>query len=364
MTDQFDRVCIYCGNPADSNEHIIATWIVNELERYTGRKILSHTMTSADDVIAGDQSITTQSGSNKKGHPTLEFTTDLICANCNSGWMNVIDEHVRRYMNTLIRGRTIATSGKMRKAMAAWAVKTAITARFAHITPLPVAAEWPKQLMRDKIPSADWIVWISYCVGNRGFWYNQSDFNLAGLTRIFPTTDQPPTDPPVFEHGVLMTLLIGQFCVQVLRLNGEGAPIIPAIGVALQIWPTGPATTWPPAQHLDESNLEVFASRFIGAQMPVVVSGPPNSTDEEPQQSSIFASPTVTPEMLQSDETYALTIGFNCQCGTHTDVRHDTGGPLRDLTLPYTAEVAYVCSGCGTVGGGKFTMLQVPGGQH
>lgn len=300
----------------------------------------------------------------KKGHTTLEFTTDLICADCNSGWMNVIDERVRLHMNTLIRGGTIATSDEIRRKVAARAVKTAITARFAHITPLPVAAEWPKQLKRAKTPSADWIVWISYYAGDRGFWYNQSDISLTEPTRIFPTADQPPTDPPVIEHGVFMTLLIGQFCLQVLRFDGEGAPIIPAIEVALQIWPSGPETTWPPAQHLDESNLEVFASRFIGAQMALVISRPRDSTDEESQKSSIFTSPPLRPEILQSDATYVLTLGFDCQCGTHTDVRHDTGGPLRNLTLPYAAEVAFVCSGCGAAGGGKFTMSQVPGGQH
>jgi hypothetical protein len=86
---------------------------------------------------------------------------------------------------------------------------------------------------------------------------------------------------------------------------------------------------------------------------------PPSEEPRDIQPASIFQSSPLTAEALASDENYVLTIGFDCECGTHTDVPHDTGAPLRDLEFPYTGKVSYACPGCGAEGGSDFTIHRI-----
>jgi hypothetical protein len=162
--------------------------------------------------------------------------------------MNVIDERVRRYMSTLLRGKEIEVSGKVRKTMAAWAVKTAITARFAHVNPNPVEGEWPKQLMNDKKPSPEWSVWLSRFIGDREAWYQQGDLNITDAILVFPIAEQPPTSLPLSKGGVMMTLVLGHLCVQVVRANSPVHATTIDNAAAIRIWPSGQKTTWPPAE--------------------------------------------------------------------------------------------------------------------
>jgi hypothetical protein len=348
-------VCIYCGKPADSVEHIFATWIIHELSRYTGRTFWQGTFTQ------GDKTTTFLRRRNKRGNPTFEFTTDRVCRECNNGWMNRIDDRVRRYLPNLMRGRPYVTSNKMCKAIAAWAVKTAVTARFAHINPNPVEGEWAAQLRRDEIPSRDWAVWIARYTGDRGLWYQQHEINIEGLVRIHPAPQEVEGDRPVYTDGVLMTLVIGQFCVQVLRINGPATPLVGPGMQAIPIWPPSRNLNWPPSEDLDDESLEEFASRFIGAGMHFVARRPVlHDGTDTPRGTAIFSTPA-TEATLADDENYVLTINVDCgQCGTTTPVPHDTGGPFRELKLPYTAAGPFNCPVCGNKDRIEFTIRTVP----
>jgi hypothetical protein len=275
--------------------------------------------------------------------------------------MNRIDDRVHRYLPNLMRGRPYVTSNKMCKAIAAWAVKTAVTARFAHINPDPVEGGWATQLRKDEIPSRDWAVWIAHYAGDRGLWYRQHEINSKGLIRIHPAPDEVEGDPPSFDNGVVMTLVIGQFCVQVLRINGPAFPLVGPGKQAIQVWPPSQNLNWPPTEALDDESLEEFSSRFIGAGMHFVTrSSVPRDGTDTPKRTAIFTSP-VTEAALADDENYVLTLNIDCGgCGTTTPTPHDTGGPFRHLKLPYTAAVPFSCPVCGTTDTVEFTIRSMP----
>jgi hypothetical protein len=344
--------CIYCERPADSEEHILATWLIDELERCTGRNAEPGQLEQGGVVVPVSVTL------NAKGKRQFNFTSDTICRDCNGVWMNQVDERARSYLRKLVCGQSVPTTRKMRNAVASWAVKTAITTRFAHINPDPVEGEWAEQLRTDNrhLPSPLWFVWLARYVGGQDLWLRQAPLAIRGVARL---DGGPELNPPDFSDGVLMTLAIGQLCVQVLRINGPAFPVPPEDATTVVVWPNGPVASWPPAQPLDDSSLEPFAERFNSESMVFGVERerPPEGSSNA-ESHSLFTAP-ITPELIASDDS-VFNIGFDCQCGTHTEVPYDTGAPFRDLKLPYTAEVSYVCPGCGTMGGGKITVTHIP----
>ena len=352
-------LCIYCQQqPANSNEHIIATWLIDELEKVTG-----HATTGGTIEQNGMQKpipITL----NKKGKREFGFTSDMICRTCNSEWMNVMDEKVRRYIPTLLRGKEIEVSGKLRKTMAAWAVKTAITARFAHVNPNPVEGEWPKQLMNDKRPSPEWSVWLSRFIGGREFWYQQGDLDINEAIRVLPTSGQPPTRPPLSSGGVAMTLVLGQLCVQVIRVNSPAHAMTTDNAAAIHIWPSGHNSMWPPPEHLEDATLEAFAQRFYSGSSPVFlgVRQPVTDAPSQPSPKIFVRSSPISEEDLESDEDWVLPIECSCgTCGTSFPITHNAGRPLRDLGFPYAVSFESRCPNCGEVVNGNFAVQSLPG---
>jgi hypothetical protein len=274
--------------------------------------------------------------------------------------MDVVDNRVSRYMGTLFRGNEIAISGKMRKSVAAWAVKTAITTRFAHINPDPVEREWPKQLKRDRLPSPEWTVWMARFIGSTDFWFRQGSVNIEKAVRLYPAPDQPATSPPLSKDGVVLTIVMGQLCVQVLRLNRAARAVTADNPATIQIWPSGPYENWPPPKHIDDSTLEVFASRFYSGDAPIIMQVPREVTDQSPgPRPNIFMSSPITEEALDKPATF--TFNHICGvCNASFPVPYDTGKRLRELPLPFRASYTFVCPECGDSGGGEFELQELP----
>jgi len=356
MNDEIKR-CIYCQRAADSDEHIIGSWFFRELESIFGRPIPGGRLEKGGAVSRIPVS------RNSKGKRQFDFTTDLICHQCNNEWMNRMDEAVRRYMIGLLRGRTTVCNKKMQRGMASWAVKTAITARFAHVNPDPVEGQWAKQLMKDKRPSTEWAVWLARYKGKQEFWFRQGEIDVTDASRVFSTSERPPTDLPLSKNGVVMTLVLGELCVQVARVNGPERIFNLGDPAVLRIWPSGSDGSWPPSQELDDSTLEAFASRFYTAGLGLVREVPRVSGNEEilsrPMQ--MYSSSPITEEALSDPTNFVLTISEHCgQCGTDFSLVHDAGRRLAELEFPYSVSITNTCPGCGETGTSDIQLASIP----
>jgi len=274
--------CIYCGDPADSEEHIWGTWLIDVL-----RKDPRGFPDYADGTLfKGPTKKVIPNRRDRKGRTKVEFTTDRVCGKCNSEWMNRIDERANRpgYMEKLVLGQPLAIDKPVRKAVAAWTAKTAVTARFAHISPSHVQKTWTDQLLQHHAPSADWRIWIAEYIGAEPIWYEADDIQLTvNMTlpfRLPGTTEPTQVEGPIYEHGVLMTLAIGHLAVQVLGFDGPPiGPIVSDANSTIQIWPDGaPDRAWPPPNYLDDTTLLSFALRFThppGSPLPPRPPPPP-----------------------------------------------------------------------------------------
>lgn len=118
--------CIFCLNEAGSPEHIIAKWISLQLERDPRRfprPVRAHLHGAGGIVkeIPGDRYV--------------EFVTETVCAACNTGWMGLIENKASEFMKPLLVDKPCQLSKKAQRAIALWACKTFVVARFAHIQP-------------------------------------------------------------------------------------------------------------------------------------------------------------------------------------------------------------------------------------
>jgi hypothetical protein len=130
--------CMYCGRPAGTTEHIIATRFIEVLgEDPRGLRrptTLNITLSSGTRRRIGGKRT-------KRRHHTLEYTT-RVCNDCNGGWMNDLDSTAYPYVAEMIRGRSIALDRRAQSAIAAWFCKICVTARSEPHNPLPIEKEW------------------------------------------------------------------------------------------------------------------------------------------------------------------------------------------------------------------------------
>jgi hypothetical protein len=245
------QLCIYCRtNPAGSNEHIFGTWLITDLTAVLGRAP-GHGWIGSEE---NRREIHGREG--RANRYSFDFTTDTVCHRCNNGWMNNVDIKARRTVHSLMRGDRTLLTGKARARVAAWAAKTAVTARFAHVEPDYVSELWTNELFNSHKAPRDWLVWLAHYRGNEGLKY------LAEDVRV--TAPNSPTDV-LIPHGVLMTMVLGQLCVQILGFENTFALTESDITTALQIWPASPRRcNWPLNGFVDDSNLDVYARRLLG----------------------------------------------------------------------------------------------------
>ena len=140
--------CIYCGNPADSNEHVIATRFIELLSRDPRGLAIPVSLTV---TLPGGVARKIGGKRTKHGQPTLEFTT-RVCEKCNNEWMNDIDTAAWPYVSEMIQGHKLPLDDAARKAVATWFMKVAVTARSVPHVNQPLEQTWTKWLLQNQSP--------------------------------------------------------------------------------------------------------------------------------------------------------------------------------------------------------------------
>jgi len=249
--------CIYCGQPARSREHIVATRFIDVLrEDPRGLPLpVMLTATLPDGTrrrIGGKKT--------KRGKYTLEYTT-RVCANCNSGWMNRIDDAAFPSVADMVRGKQVSLDGAARAAIAAWMCKVAVTARSAPHSPLPIERDWTDWLYTHHSAPPTWYVWIGRYEGTQPWWYQPHDVRIE----LGPGSASPPPGMNLVRpNGVLATLVIGYLIAQVFGVSGLGQLQNPDREVDFPlIWPGSTDLVWPPPHHIDDAGLPRWGERLL-----------------------------------------------------------------------------------------------------
>ena len=262
------NVCIYCGGPANSKEHIIASQIVEILAADPRGFRLPTNLKMAHSL--GGPIIRTKRGKpgGTRSKPTLEFTLQ-VCARCNNTWMNDVDKAALPYLAEMIRGRPTTLGPSAQAKVAAWIAKVAVTSRPAHLpfgsqkTPAPIAKAWTDWLYTHHTPLPDWHVWLARYDGSEPVVYQGEDVRVEDPRGAFT-----PAGMVLAAHGLYATLVLGCVGMQVLGIDGPlGLPLELDRGWehVVRIWPPqSTAVFWPPPQTYDDAHLSAFVERLKG----------------------------------------------------------------------------------------------------
>ena len=176
--------------------------------------------------------------------------------------MNVIDENARPYLMPMIKGDPVGLDATGREFVATWVAKVAVTARSASPNVLPIEKAWTDWLYNNRVIQPNWHASVGHYIGVEPFWYRPEDVSST------PPPDAPASwqsDPIFASHGVAAFLAVGHLAIEVLGFtNGILTQVAgPPETAMLDIWPqTGIAVEWPPAEHIDDAGLHLWARRF------------------------------------------------------------------------------------------------------
>jgi hypothetical protein len=253
-----DLTCVYCGKPAWSIEHIFGTQYVKALVEHLGDVDLPLQTHLAE--RDGPVEETIEGGFNDKGTPTIGFTMAEVCGTCNNEWMRQIDDDAAPWVAPMIRGEGTTLNARGRDRVAAWAAKTAISARPANRPPLPIDQEWADWLLHLDSAPLHWHVWIARYEGS----YHWFAWSLSPRILAFPTPGGTPTDAVVIENdSVYATFLIGDLIVQVFGAWEGGILAERTWPGAISIWPDdGNSVEWPQGPSLTDETLWAFVDRL------------------------------------------------------------------------------------------------------
>jgi hypothetical protein len=230
------RVCIFCGEDADSREHIFPDWI-NELivvDEADAHQFL---------VVRGE--LTSQRSYRAK--KVASQTARVVCRTCNNGWMSMVEGEAKPALWPLmIDWKTTLTSAQQ-LIIARWAIKTAMVAESVQYGENSFTQE-ERELIRDgHIPIRPRVSLAAY---------DMSEPNATRYTRGQGIVNRRGE---FFADFYTHTIQVGH-----LVLSVRGTPTFKATEnksleavarprfIEIPVWPPVEACEWPPNHVLTE----------------------------------------------------------------------------------------------------------------
>lgn len=219
------KVCVFCGGTPLTKEHVLPRWLKVAFDPTVRRH--RYIRLSVDAVRHHDA-------------PPLNEQVKVVCSDCNSGWMNQLEENVRYFLPGLIRGNLCTLDAEAQRALAAWSLKTMLMFQHTH----PADA-------RGVIPAGDFTSFhetrepTRSMLGRLGFMNYPPDDAVP----LVDTQCQGYSADGVRGTAWITTLKIGCMVVQIIRAPDVAAgkrlapfDFLPSLR---PIWPTNELIEWP-----------------------------------------------------------------------------------------------------------------------
>ena len=181
----------------------------------------------------------------------VDVVATAVCTQCNSGWMNTLDQGLEPLLLALARGESCVVDPASAARLAAWATKLALL--FADQVPqlTPNAGECAA-LRLHQLPSSGYTIWLAYSA------------TRVPVTWVETIRLRSPSDPQA--DGFVSTFRVGSLVAQVLRAPDESTDHWQDHrSDAVLLWPNVGAIGWPPpdnARISDETALATFSRLY------------------------------------------------------------------------------------------------------
>lgn len=219
------KVCVFCGGTPLTKEHVLPSWLKVALDPTVRR--FGYVRVDGDGVHRHESS-------------PLNEQVKVVCSECNSGWMNQLEENVRPILPPLIRGQSCTLDAEAQQALTVWSLKTLLMFQYTH-----------RSEVRAVIPADD--------VGDFHERRQPTASMLArlGFMNYPPDDSEPLVDTLCQGYGTaelggiawVGTLKIGCMVVQIIRAPDvpQGHTLTPFedLPSLRPIWPSEGLIGWP-----------------------------------------------------------------------------------------------------------------------
>ncbi|MFC4609715.1 hypothetical protein ACFO9E_18120 [Streptomyces maoxianensis] len=219
------KVCVFCGGTPLTKEHVLPRWLKVALDPTVDR--VRYIRLSRDGVQHHDA-------------PPLNDQVKVVCSECNSGWMNQLEENVRKVLPDLIRGKRCTLDTEAQRALASWSLKTMLMFQHTH-----------RREVRAAIPSSDFSTFHQLrqptrsMLGRLGFMNYPPDDSVP----LVDTLCQGYRTAELGGVAWIGTLKIGCMLVQIIRAPdvADGYELTPyeALPSLRSMWPSDAPIEWP-----------------------------------------------------------------------------------------------------------------------
>ncbi|MCM1941764.1 hypothetical protein NC239_26555 [Streptomyces sp. G3] len=233
------KVCVFCGGTPLTKEHVLPRWL----------------KVAFDPTVRRHRYIR-MSGEAARQHeaPPLHEQVKVVCSDCNSGWMNQLEEDVRTFLPDLIRGNPCHLDTEAQRALASWSLKTMLM--FQHTHPADVrgviSAQDFKTFHERREPSRSML-------GRLGFMNYPPDDSVP----LVDTMCQGYSTAGTNGLAWVTTLKIGCMVVQFIRAPdvADGYRLLPydPLPSLRQLWPPEEFIDWPLQEAIPYESISALA---------------------------------------------------------------------------------------------------------
>ncbi|MEU0525988.1 hypothetical protein [Streptomyces niveus] len=233
------KSCVFCGGTPLTKEHVLPRWL---------KVALDPSMHRFRYIRLSD------AGLQHHDAPPLNDQVKVVCAECNNGWMNRLEEDVRHFLPALIRGSSCTLDARAQQALSSWALKTLLMFQYTH-----------RPEVRAVIPPSD------YEALRELRRPTHSMLGRVGFMNYPPDDTEPLVDTLCQGYGTaelggvawVGTLKIGCLVLQIVRAPEvpEGHSLTPYEGLPSlrPMWPPSEPITWPLAAAIPHELMAALA---------------------------------------------------------------------------------------------------------
>ncbi len=236
--------CVFCQAPLPlTNEHVFPWWVRSGDDQTTKSVYVRESGRATGE----------RWGHSRAGNPR-DVQAKAVCATCNNGWMNDLDNKLATLGPQLLKGRTVRLTKAKQQALATWATKTMLMLQHTHRRQdhFAIPPEDYHRFYTDRHPSYLMRIWAGYMEPPRthaGTAVAVAEYRLDVGTYSQDLLQRVGLDPALTCPGYSMTLRIGHCVIGLLK---AGSPALLPHHILhtprqwAEIWPATGTKTWPP----------------------------------------------------------------------------------------------------------------------
>jgi hypothetical protein len=254
------KFCIFCGAPADSEEHVWPDW---------AKHILPHSVGHRRFILNGHRrtGLRVRKGYNRQGAVNT-FRIKRVCQPCNNGWMSGYETRVRLNLERMIQGQRVFLDAEAARTLAEYITYKIMLVDWLDEDPV-IPSGYAHNFYQSRALPSSLRIWLFNCVV--GGWRLALHSEAVGIAPIEEWRSDIPPNTKSFSIG------FGDLFVFAV-VSSEGEVNFEFEGPAsLRLWPLGSELlVWPPRNVItsDDAQFVCHALQRLGNSPGVIDMGP------------------------------------------------------------------------------------------